>query len=122
LNANSKERVGHPTQKPLEIVRRFVRALSYEGSLVLDFFAGSGTTGRVCIEEGRHSILVDSDAGLVDYFNLHLENWTPSFFNRRYEIVKDVDVSEFVDLVCGARCAAPSGDDVPDRSTASLFI
>ena len=42
LNSNSVERVGHPTQKPLELVRRFIRALSYPGSLVLDFFAGSG--------------------------------------------------------------------------------
>ena len=72
LNGNSEERVGHPTQKPCELIRRFVRALSYEGSIVLDFFAGSGTTGRVCIEEGRHSILVDSDGKLRDYFKLHL--------------------------------------------------
>jgi site-specific DNA-methyltransferase (adenine-specific) len=122
LNANSKERVGHPTQKPLEIIRRFVRALSREGSIVLDFFAGSGTTGRVCIEEGRHSILVDSDASLLDYFNLHLKNCMPSFLNQRYEIIKDVEVNEFVDLVCGARCVASSGNDGPDRLTASLSI
>ena len=102
LNANSKERVGHPTQKPLEIVRRFVKALSYEGSLVLDFFAGSGTTGKVCIEEGRHSVMVDSDAGMVDYFNQHLKNCSPSLFRWRYEILKDIDVSKFVDLTRGA--------------------
>jgi site-specific DNA-methyltransferase (adenine-specific) len=122
LNANSKERVGHPTQKPLEIIRRFVRALSYEGSIVLDFFAGSGTTGRVCIEEGRHSILVDSNSSLVDYFNLHLENWTPSVFNRRYEIVKDVDVSDFIDLVRSSQCITPLGDVVADRSIERLSI
>ena len=74
LNGNSKERVGHPTQKPLEIIRRFVRGLSYEGSTVLDFFAGSGTTGRVCIEEGRNSILVDSDPKLRSYFDAHIAN------------------------------------------------
>lgn len=49
LNGNSTERVGHPTQKPLEIIRRLVRSLSYPGSVVLDFFAGSGTTGRACL-------------------------------------------------------------------------
>ena len=49
LNGNSSERVGHPTQKPKEVIRRFVRALSYEGAVVLDFLAGSGTTGAVCI-------------------------------------------------------------------------
>lgn len=74
LNSNSTERVGHPTQKPVEIIKRFIRALSWPGSVVLDFFAGSGTTGRVCIEEGRHSILVDSDPKLKAYFNSHLKN------------------------------------------------
>src|SRR3712207_5510467 len=47
LNGNSKERVGHPTQKPRAVIRRLVRALSYPGSTVLDFFAGSGVTARV---------------------------------------------------------------------------
>jgi len=75
LNGNSVERVGHLTQKPLEIIRRFVRALSYEGSIVLDFFAGSGTTGRVCIEENRHSIMVDADDSLNTYFKKHIDNW-----------------------------------------------
>ena len=73
LNGNSKERVGHPTQKPLEIIRRFVKSLSYEGSIVLDFFAGSGTTARVCIEENRHSIMVDSDIKTLEYFKKHID-------------------------------------------------
>ena len=73
LNGNSKERVGHPTQKPVEIIDRFVKALSYPGSTVLDFFAGSGTTGRVCITEGRHCLMCDSNADLKMYFNKHLD-------------------------------------------------
>ncbi len=72
LNGNSKERVGHPTQKPLEIVRRLVKSLSYPGSLVMDFFAGSGTTGRVCIEEDRNCIMVDSDPKSNEYFAKHI--------------------------------------------------
>jgi len=59
LQGNSLERVGHPTQKPTEIIRRLVRALSYPGSVVLDFFAGSGVTTRVAIEECRHSVSGD---------------------------------------------------------------
>lgn len=74
LNGNSKERVGHPTQKPVEIIRRIVRALSYPGSVVLDFFCGSGTTGRVCIEEKRNCILCDSDPKTQEYFSTHLRN------------------------------------------------
>lgn len=73
LNGNSKERVGHPTQKPVEIIDRFVKALSYPGSVVLDFFAGSGTVGRVCIAEGRHCLMCDSDKTTIDYFDKHLE-------------------------------------------------
>lgn len=73
LNGNSKERVGHPTQKPVEIIDRLVKALSYPGSVVLDFFAGSGTVGRVCIMEGRHCLMCDSDPSSIDYFGKHLE-------------------------------------------------
>lgn len=72
LNANAAERVGHPTQKPVALVRRLVRALSYPGSVVLDFFAGSGVTARVCAEEGRHSLVADRDPALRDYLAAHL--------------------------------------------------
>jgi len=72
LNGNSKERVGHPTQKPVAIVERFVKALSYPGSTVLDFFAGSGTVGRVCIKEGRNCLMCDSDKTSLEYFEKHL--------------------------------------------------
>ena len=73
LNGNSKERVGHPTQKPVAIIERFIQALSYPGSVVLDFFAGSGTVGRVCISRGRHCLMCDSNKSSIDYFNRHLE-------------------------------------------------
>lgn len=67
LNGNSLERTGHPTQKPRALIRRIVRALSYPGSTVLDFFAGSGVTARVSAEEGRHSISCDRDPALHDH-------------------------------------------------------
>lgn len=73
LNGNSKERVGHPTQKPVEIITRLVRALTNPGDVVLDFFAGSGTTTRVCIQENRHSVSVDIDPEFIKYFKRHLE-------------------------------------------------
>jgi len=72
LNANSLERVGHPTQKPVRVIQRLVRALSFQGSIVLDFFAGSGVTTRVCMEEGRHSIASDISADLHGYLNQHI--------------------------------------------------
>lgn len=73
LNGNSLERVGHPTQKPHAVIHRLVRALSYPGSVVLDFFAGSGITTRVAIEEGRHSIAADLDPAMPAFLKQQLK-------------------------------------------------
>lgn len=72
LNGNSKERVGHPTQKPRAVIRRLVRALSNPGSTVLDFFAGSGVTARVAIEERRNSISSDNSPTIHAYLRQQL--------------------------------------------------
>lgn len=58
---NGKEKTGYPTQKPLGILKRLVQASSPQNGLVLDFFAGSGTTGAACLELGRKFILVDKN-------------------------------------------------------------
>jgi site-specific DNA-methyltransferase (adenine-specific) len=57
---SGSEKTGYPTQKPLGILRRIVSASSPPGALVLDFFAGSGTTGVAALELGRRFILVDN--------------------------------------------------------------
>ncbi len=57
---SGKERTGYPTQKPLGILERIVRVHSSPGDLVLDFFAGSGTTGVAAARHGRDFILIDS--------------------------------------------------------------
>jgi DNA modification methylase len=72
LNGNSKERVGHPTQKPKALIERLVRSLSYQGSTVLDFFAGSGVSTRVAIENKRHSISADADERFLGFLKSHL--------------------------------------------------
>ena len=91
LNGNSLERVGHPTQKPLEIIRRFVKSLSYPDSVVLDFFAGSGTTGRVCIEEKRNCIMCDSNPQIREYFDKHISNMNSTVFANPYEENKTLE-------------------------------
>ncbi len=58
---NSKEKTGYPTQKPLGIIKRIIQASSNPGDIVLDFFAGSGTTGAACLELGRNFILIDNN-------------------------------------------------------------
>ncbi len=56
-----KERTGYPTQKPLKILERIVRVHSDPGDLVLDFFAGSGTTGEAAARNDRRFLLVDEN-------------------------------------------------------------
>jgi site-specific DNA-methyltransferase (adenine-specific) len=58
---NGREKTGYPTQKPEGVLRRIVQASSAPGSWVLDFFAGSGTTGAVARELGRRYVLVDDN-------------------------------------------------------------
>lgn len=59
VSPTGKEKTGYPTQKPLGIMRRIVQASSHPGDLVLDFFAGSGTTGVAAHELDRRFWLVD---------------------------------------------------------------
>ena len=61
VSPTGKEKTGYPTQKPAGILRRIIQASSKPGDLVLDFFAGSGTTGFVANELGRKFILVDQN-------------------------------------------------------------
>lgn len=61
VGTNSHEKTGYPTQKPLGILRRIIQASSLHGGLVLDFFAGSGTTGAACLEFDRDFILIDNN-------------------------------------------------------------
>ena len=61
VGTNSKEKTGYPTQKPEGVLRRIVGASSHPGDVVMDFFAGSGTVGAVCLELGRRFILVDNN-------------------------------------------------------------
>jgi site-specific DNA-methyltransferase (adenine-specific) len=61
VSPTGKEKTGYPTQKPVGILKRIIQASSKPGDVVLDFFAGSGTTGFVANELGRRFILVDQN-------------------------------------------------------------
>ncbi len=58
---NGSEKTGYPTQKPLGVINRIVRASSNPGDLVMDFFAGSGTVGASCLQLNRRFILIDNN-------------------------------------------------------------
>jgi site-specific DNA-methyltransferase (adenine-specific) len=61
VSPTGREKTGYPTQKPEGVLRRMLQASSREGDWVLDFFAGSGTTGAVAAALGRRFVLVDSN-------------------------------------------------------------
>jgi DNA modification methylase len=56
---SARERLGYPTQKPEALLERIIRAASDEGSLIADFFCGSGTTLAVAEKLGRRWIGCD---------------------------------------------------------------
>jgi site-specific DNA-methyltransferase (adenine-specific) len=62
--ADSDDRIGskHPTVKPLDLMQYLVRLITPKGGLVLDPFAGSGTTGEAAFREGMRSVLIECDA------------------------------------------------------------
>ena len=65
VSPTGKEKTGYPTQKPLGILERIVRVHSNPGDTVLDFFAGSGTTGLAALRNKRSCILIDESASAI---------------------------------------------------------
>ena len=72
VSPTGKEKTGYPTQKPKGILRRVIQASSKPGDLVLDFFAGSGTTGAVAAELGRQFILIDQNPESIEVITSRL--------------------------------------------------
>jgi len=63
----------HPTQKPVEVLRRLIALCTLEGDVVLDPFCGSGTTGVVCALLGRKFIGIDLDAEFLELSKNRIE-------------------------------------------------
>lgn len=74
---NGKEKTGWPTQKPLGLLNRLVKVHSPLGSVVLDFFAGSGTTGEAAGLNGREFVLIDSSLEAVQIAARRLAAYQP---------------------------------------------
>lgn len=56
LTKSMKDDVWHPTQKPVDLIRRYILVHSKEGDTIFDPFMGSATTAIACIKERRHFI------------------------------------------------------------------
>lgn len=79
LVAKQKEG-GHPHEKPLRLMAALVRYCSRPGDLILDPFAGSGTTGVAALKTGRRCILIEKDARYIPVIERRIaEARTPLF-------------------------------------------
>ena len=63
--AREKQSGSHPTQKPVELLKRIITASSREGDLILDPFSGSGTTGVVALNLNRRFIGLEKETGYL---------------------------------------------------------
>jgi len=70
----SGEKLDYATQKPVKLLDRIISLYTDEGDLVLDAFAGSGTTGRSAIKNGRNFILFDINKKGKDLFDFSVDN------------------------------------------------
>jgi site-specific DNA-methyltransferase (adenine-specific) len=81
VSPTGKEKTGYPTQKPLGILRRIIQASSKEGDTVLDFFAGSGTTGHAAASLDRNFILIDQNPEAIQVMKERFSSLPVSFEN-----------------------------------------
>ena len=70
LRPNSKEKVNHPTQKPVALFEHLIKTYTNEGDTVLDNVMGSGTTGVACKNLSRNFIGIELDE---EYFKIATE-------------------------------------------------
>lgn len=72
------ERVeGHPTPKPIWLMREAIRASVPPGGLILDPFTGSGTTGCAAVLEGFRFVGIEREAEYVEIARKRIAHWTP---------------------------------------------
>ncbi len=76
VSPTGKEKTGYPTQKPLGILRRIIAASSRPGDWVLDFFAGSGTTGAAAAQLDRRFVCVDANPAAIETMRSRLPEHT----------------------------------------------
>lgn len=73
LNPKAKERVGYPTQKPIELLEKILKIASKEGDTILDPFLGSGTTAVTAKLLKRNFIGFDINSSAIELAQLRLK-------------------------------------------------
>ncbi|WP_407543809.1 site-specific DNA-methyltransferase (plasmid) [Deinococcus radiomollis] len=72
----------HPTQKPVDLMAWLVRSYSQPGDLILDPFAGSGSTGVAAIQEGRRFLGCERDASFCELAQRRLAHAQPALIGQ----------------------------------------
>ena len=82
----AKERVGYPTQKPLALLERIIKASSNPGDIVLDPFCGGGTTLVAAAKNNRHYIGIDESVAAIRVSQERLKDHQ-GMFEDKYPVV-----------------------------------
>jgi site-specific DNA-methyltransferase (adenine-specific) len=90
INSQAKERLGYPTQKPLELLERILSASSEEGQLVLDPFCGCGTTVHAAQKMNRQWIGIDVTHLAIALIERRLKEAFPGIIYEVHGVPKDV--------------------------------
>ena len=83
INSQAKERVGYPTQKPLALLDRIIKASSNDGDVVLDPFCGCATACVAAENLGRRWIGIDISPKAVELVNIRLQQSMGTLFHDR---------------------------------------
>ena len=91
INQNAKERTGYPTQKPLKLLQRIIKASSKEGDIVLDPFCGCATACLAAESLQRKWIGIDISPKAYELINVRLKNELGGLFT---EIIHRTDIPQ----------------------------
>ena len=97
ISAQASERVGYPTQKPLALLERIIKASSNEGDMVLDPFCGCATACVAAENLGRQWIGIDLSEKAVELVNMRLQQSLGSLFHHGY-VTARTDIPRRTDI------------------------
>ena len=83
---NEKEKVAHPTQKPVALLEYLIKTYTNEGETVLDNTMGSGSTGVACVNTNRKFIGIEMDE---NYFNIACDRIDGAIREKEQNLFKD---------------------------------
>ena len=97
VNPMAKERVGYPTQKPLSLLERIIKASSNEGDVVFDPFCGCATACVAADRLGRKWVGIDISPKAVELVNMRLQQAMGSLFHHGY-VAARTDIPKRTDI------------------------